>query len=335
MSRRLSSFERLLLLIGCSVAVLAFGLSLPFADARHVGIALLRALLLGGFASTIALGLGLGLMVWQERRAREEWHLRRVQLRARATYATHGSAPQTTTVPAALPIAATDAPAAPAAAPPAEHDAAAVWTTELLAALDWRRFEELCAGYFRLRGYRTEHRPLGSDGGIHVELYRPDAGDRLLGILLCRACSNGGCTGIRELRELYGMMAAEAAALGLYVSRSGYSAEAVAFAQGKHLRLLDPSGLVALLQKLPAEASAALYAEIVQDDYATPSCPQCGDKMLLRTLNSGARAGTRFWGCRHYPDCRGLMPLRAENVTVAVPVHAFAEQARPRRAAGS
>ena len=62
MSRRLSPFERLLLLIGCSVAVLALGLSLPFADARHAGIALLRALLLGGFASAITLGLGLGLM---------------------------------------------------------------------------------------------------------------------------------------------------------------------------------------------------------------------------------------------------------------------------------
>lgn len=334
MSRRLSPFERLLLLIGCSVAVLALGLSLPFADARHAGIALLRALLLGGFASAITLGLGLGLMVWQERRAREEWHLRRVQLRARATYATQGSAPEATVVPAPPP-AATDTPADTRTASPVAPGSAAVWTTGLLAALDWRRFEELCAGYFRLRGYRTEQRPPGSDGGIHIELYRPDTGDRLLGILLCRACGNGGCTGIRELRELYGMMTAEAAALGLYVSRGGYSAEAVAFAQGKPLRLLDPSGLVALLRKLPAEASAALYAEIVRDDYATPSCPQCGDKMLLRTLTSGPRAGTRFWGCRHYPDCRGLMPLRAENVTVAVPVHAFAEPGRPPRAAAS
>lgn len=311
MFRRLSAFEHLLLAIGCTVAVLAFGLSIPFADARHVGIALLRALLLGGLASTIALGIGLGLMVWRDRCAREEWHLRRMQLRARATYAANGTAPAPRTpafeadIPACAPC---PTPAAPAPTETTPH-----WTIDLLTTLDWRQFEELCAGYFRLRGYRTECRALGSDGGIHVELYRPDAGSGLLGILLCRACGNGGGTGIRELRELYGMMAAEAAPLGIYVSRSGYSPEAVTFAHGKHLRLLNPDSLLGLLQKLPAEASRALYAEIVQDDYATPSCPQCGSKMLLRTLTSGQRAGTRFWGCRHYPDCRGLLPMRDET----------------------
>ncbi|MCC5850221.1 MAG: NERD domain-containing protein [Verrucomicrobia bacterium] len=40
-----------------------------------------------------------------------------------------------------------------------------------------------------------------------------------------------------------------------------------------------------------------------------PSCPKCGDRMILRTAKKGANQGNQFWGCRQYPRCRGLMPL--------------------------
>lgn len=330
MPRRLSTLDLSLLVLGIVIAGLSFALSAPFPDARHLAIALLRALLFGGIGCTLALGAALGALVWRERRAREEWHLRRMHLRARATFAAHGPAPAPLTpvaTPPDIPSVANAAtlpvpvvpPAVTAVADPAV-DAGPVWTLELLAALDWRRFEDLCAGCFRLRGYRTESLPLGTDGGIHVNLYRPAPDDRLLGILLCRACGNGGSTGVRELRELYGMMAAEAAPLGIYVSRSGYSTEAVAFAQGKHLKLLDPAGLLDLLLKLPATARASLYADTVRGDYTTPSCPHCGEKMRLRTLASGQRAGTRFWLCRDYPGCRGLLPLRAETAAPPLPL---------------
>ncbi|MBP7866729.1 MAG: four helix bundle suffix domain-containing protein [Acidobacteria bacterium] len=36
-----------------------------------------------------------------------------------------------------------------------------------------------------------------------------------------------------------------------------------------------------------------------------PSCPLCGKEMVLRTARQGPRAGSRFWGCRAYPECRG------------------------------
>lgn len=36
---------------------------------------------------------------------------------------------------------------------------------------------------------------------------------------------------------------------------------------------------------------------------ASPSCPQCGGQMQLRSGKFG-----EFWGCVHYPNCRGTRP---------------------------
>ncbi len=40
-----------------------------------------------------------------------------------------------------------------------------------------------------------------------------------------------------------------------------------------------------------------------------PLCPQCGKLMVLRTAKSGKNAGSQFWGCCDYPDCKGVVKL--------------------------
>jgi four helix bundle suffix protein len=46
-----------------------------------------------------------------------------------------------------------------------------------------------------------------------------------------------------------------------------------------------------------------------QTDQSFPKCPQCGKLMTLRTARQGAKAGTQFWGCTGYPECKGAVPL--------------------------
>lgn len=44
-----------------------------------------------------------------------------------------------------------------------------------------------------------------------------------------------------------------------------------------------------------------------------PACPKCGAPMVLRTARSGAHAGGTFWGCRNFPQCRGMVkPLATQ-----------------------
>jgi restriction system protein len=39
-----------------------------------------------------------------------------------------------------------------------------------------------------------------------------------------------------------------------------------------------------------------------------PVCPVWAKPMRLRTARQGPRAGSQFWGCSGYPDCRGTRP---------------------------
>ena len=43
-------------------------------------------------------------------------------------------------------------------------------------------------------------------------------------------------------------------------------------------------------------------------DQAPLACPKCGKAMLLRTAHKGRHAGSQFWGCSGYPECKGTRP---------------------------
>jgi hypothetical protein len=39
-----------------------------------------------------------------------------------------------------------------------------------------------------------------------------------------------------------------------------------------------------------------------------PTCPKCGQTMVLRTSQNGANKGNRFYGCVNYPRCKMILP---------------------------
>ncbi|MFM5560530.1 nuclease-related domain-containing protein [Aeromonas rivipollensis] len=41
----------------------------------------------------------------------------------------------------------------------------------------------------------------------------------------------------------------------------------------------------------------------------SPTCPRCGNAMVLRTASRGENRGNQFWGCNGYPTCRGILTL--------------------------
>lgn len=42
---------------------------------------------------------------------------------------------------------------------------------------------------------------------------------------------------------------------------------------------------------------------------STPTCPKCGQAMVLRRARKGANAGQQFWGCSGFPACRTVRAL--------------------------
>ena len=58
-----------------------------------------------------------------------------------------------------------------------------------------------------------------------------------------------------------------------------------------------------------APADRADRSDKATTEGVAPACPACGGLMALRTARKGARAGSQFWGCAGYPECRGTRAI--------------------------
>jgi len=108
----------------------------------------------------------------------------------------------------------------------------------------------LCAGYFEAKGYSPETTRIGADGGIDIILHRKgDPTGKTFGVVQCKAWSRAP-VGIKPVRELFGVKAAEEVPLAVFMTTTDYTNDAKTFAEGKKLRLISGMKLVELLRGL-------------------------------------------------------------------------------------
>lgn len=175
------------------------------------------------------------------------------------------------------------------------------WNLSLLNELEWKRFEEVLSEYYRLLGYRSEVTRMGADGGVDVILYQHGAETPAI-IIQCKSWSQK--VGVKAVRELYGVMAADQIDYGVFATTSSYTQEAIDWAEGKRLQLLSGEDLISMFNQLPEDQRIALLDFALLGDYSTPTCPSCDQKMIVRTASKGKSAGSSFWGCANYPRCK-------------------------------
>ena len=75
-----------------------------------------------------------------------------------------------------------------------------------------------------------------------------------------------------------------------------------------------------------ASCTAIRYADVLKTpetkethkklaaSFRVPTCEKCGANMVLRTGQTGARKGKKFWGCSNYPACRWTKNIEEKNV---------------------
>lgn len=178
-----------------------------------------------------------------------------------------------------------------------------VWRIDSLRAIEWKRFELLTARYYEALGFRSETIRCGADGGIDVKLFRADA-QAPLAIVQCKAWT-ANPVGVKEVRELLGVMTHEKVARGIFITTGAYTRDALAFGATSPIQLLDGPSFLRKIQELPAEKQGALLGFAFEGDYTTPSCPSCGIKMTRRDSKRGP-----FWGCVNYPRCRSTFAIK-------------------------
>jgi restriction system protein len=170
---------------------------------------------------------------------------------------------------------------------------------ELLRAMDWRRFEEVCAEYFRLCGFHAATQSHGADGGIDIRLYAQNDHSKVVNIVQCKKW--GKPVGPKALRELLGVMAANKFRRGIFVASSTFNDEATQFAEVNKIHLINGAAFIDKVLARPAADQQRLLDVATEGDYLTPSCPSCGIKLISR---ENKKSQSRFWGCMNFPRCR-------------------------------
>lgn len=182
------------------------------------------------------------------------------------------------------------------------------WSLENLQKLEWKRLEILTAQFFKAIGFDARMTRVGADGGVDVEL-RQTGQDKPVGYAQCKAWTTYK-VGVKPLRELYGVMAAEHVQHGVFVTTSIFTEEAREFARGKDLELVDGATLIGFIERLPQDRQQELLKTAFAGDFSTPTCPNCDIKMVSRTAHKGKDVGSTFWGCHNYPRCKRTFKMR-------------------------
>jgi restriction system protein len=177
------------------------------------------------------------------------------------------------------------------------------WSIESLRSLEWKRFELLCAKYYEAAGFKAVTIAAGADGGIDVKLFKSDP-NLPIAIVQCKAWSKA--VGVKEVRELLGVMAHEKVARGIFITNGTYTPDALAFGASNPIQLLDGNTFLQKIQDLDLAVQEKLAVYAFEGGYKTPTCASCGTKLIKRDSKRGS-----FWGCSNYPRCRAKIHIKA------------------------
>jgi restriction system protein len=178
-------------------------------------------------------------------------------------------------------------------------------------ALSWQQFEQLIAEAFRRQGYTALVTGSSTpDGGVDIRLHK----NGQLTLVQCKHWK-AFAVGVQPIRELLGIITAEKASHGIFVTSGRFTRAAHAFAKSTPLTLIDGAALTRLLLKNPATITAPPPSPTppspTTQSPTAPHCPACNIPMTLRTARRGPNAGSHFWGCQGFPTCRQTLPLQA------------------------
>lgn len=165
--------------------------------------------------------------------------------------------------------------------------------------LSWRQFESYVGEAFRRQGYSVIETPVGPDGGVDLVL-RKD-GEKTY--VQCKHWKSYK-VGIDKVRALLGSMAAGGADHGVLVTTGNFTSSAIQFGRQHGIKLINGEDLAYLIRVSPGQN--VLMPEPVEDQV---NCPVCNSVMIKRMAKRGKNAGTQFWGCTRFPECKGTRDL--------------------------
>jgi len=170
-----------------------------------------------------------------------------------------------------------------------------IQTIDKLRRLDWRQFELLVADFYREQGYQViEGDGNAPDGGVDLMMRSPE-GERI--IVQCKHWRTSKI-GVNVVREMLGVKTKLGVSRIAIVGTGSYTQEAIAFAEGESIELIDGE---TLLRRKTGEDRSSI---VIHNHAPMGLCPICGSALVERVARRGRNAGSKFVGCSSFPRCR-------------------------------
>ena len=167
-------------------------------------------------------------------------------------------------------------------------------------ALSWKAFEELVAEAYRRQGYRVIENGYGPDGGIDVKLVK----DNKVTLVQCKQWRSKN-VGVSVIREMFGVLTAQQAYKVNVICCGGFTADAMAFADGKPIQLIGGNELLNMVKNVQTKPVAEHVPHFTEVAIGSENiCPKCGAHLVERQATRGANMGNTFLGCSAFPTCR-------------------------------
>lgn len=183
--------------------------------------------------------------------------------------------------------------------------------TLALGSMTWAQFELLVRQTFQQRGYLVGDAEDDAREGARGMVLRKN-GEYFL--VQCKYWRDG-TVAIPAVRELHNRMRAKNAAGGFVITTGTFTREAMAFASGRTIQLIDGPTLREMLNEtggIPTGVPVTSIANVITVGAATetsaaPFCPVCSGPMRLRVAPVGGKgvAAKNVWLCARYPACKG------------------------------
>jgi restriction system protein len=164
--------------------------------------------------------------------------------------------------------------------------------------MPWQDFERLVAGVFAKQGWLAMPTASGADGGVDIILTKGEQRS----FVQCKRWKMHTVK-VDAIRALFGVMAAEHVAQGVFVTAGRFTSEAERFASDCGIECVDGEGLLAVLG-ITSPTPGPQSSPAISSHTDAPNCPRCHQTMVRRVGTWGA-----FWGCPRFPSCRGTRPL--------------------------
>jgi restriction system protein len=173
------------------------------------------------------------------------------------------------------------------------------WSREVFELIEWRRFEAVVEALFAQAGFETRSQAHGADGGVDIWLYSVNHadGDAPVSIVQCKQWMRHK-VGVKEVRELRGVMAQHAIVRGQFVTTSDFTADAREFAEGNGVGLHDVDGLLRLIAtRHPKQQEALLRVAFEATGGGRRARAAASSSSSARHARAGARSGAARTSC--------------------------------------